>query len=456
MKAFRGAAATILPLGEDAVARAVEDGTLTKLPGIGASSAKVITAAVRGELPERLAKLEQEHAGPLTGGAWPRSRRHPTSRVSTASSSAEWARRTRRRAPRAWPARRAPPPGRAGRARRRRSRAARRAPTPAAARPPQPHRRSRRSAPRHEVSRARAPGRRGDRDRRPRLPRRCSHRRAREAGIAGSRRATRCRRRSHPHWTCRVARAAAPRDHRRRARADRSRSDRDGDARRASLARLSPTTRSRDDGRAALASTRGCRGSTSCASEHRSSARGPRRARCERARCAAACDRCRAQSGRRPGLAALLDGALHARRARSRGLGADHARRADARRAAVAARIKHLTSPASTSAHSTLALRRPPGAALARRGWLRRRCWQLLARRTRPARAHSIVFTARDAHRRRCTRARRRTRANVLWLELDAPNVTEPAAHLSHRFGHHVAVFAGATLHAFAGLGRRV
>ncbi len=68
VKAFRGAAATILPLGEDAVAQAVDAGTLTTLPGIGASSAKVITSAVRGELPERLAKLEREHAGPLTSG----------------------------------------------------------------------------------------------------------------------------------------------------------------------------------------------------------------------------------------------------------------------------------------------------------------------------------------------------------------------------------------------------
>ncbi len=46
----------------------MDAGTLTTLPGIGASSAKVITAAVRGELPERLAKLEKEHAGPLTSG----------------------------------------------------------------------------------------------------------------------------------------------------------------------------------------------------------------------------------------------------------------------------------------------------------------------------------------------------------------------------------------------------
>ena len=75
VKAFRGAAATILPMPPDEVARAVEDGTLTKLAGIGASSAKVITAAVRGEVPERLARLEKEHSGPLTdGGAEVRSR----------------------------------------------------------------------------------------------------------------------------------------------------------------------------------------------------------------------------------------------------------------------------------------------------------------------------------------------------------------------------------------------
>ena len=66
VKAFRGAAAAILPMDPDEVARAVEEGTLTQLPGIGASSAKVIEAAVRGEMPERLARLEAEHAGPLT------------------------------------------------------------------------------------------------------------------------------------------------------------------------------------------------------------------------------------------------------------------------------------------------------------------------------------------------------------------------------------------------------
>ncbi len=68
VKAFRGAAAVILPMPPDEVSRAVEDGSLTKLAGIGASSAKVISAAARGELPERLAALEAEHAGPLTDG----------------------------------------------------------------------------------------------------------------------------------------------------------------------------------------------------------------------------------------------------------------------------------------------------------------------------------------------------------------------------------------------------
>lgn len=68
VKAFRGAAAAILPLADDDVRRAAEDGTLTKLPGVGASSAKVITDAVAGRVPERLAKAEREHGRPLTAG----------------------------------------------------------------------------------------------------------------------------------------------------------------------------------------------------------------------------------------------------------------------------------------------------------------------------------------------------------------------------------------------------
>ncbi len=68
VKAFRGAAAAILPLPDEEVRSRVEDGTLTTIPGVGASSAKVIAAAARGELPERLAALEREHGGPLTEG----------------------------------------------------------------------------------------------------------------------------------------------------------------------------------------------------------------------------------------------------------------------------------------------------------------------------------------------------------------------------------------------------
>jgi putative hydrolase len=68
IKAFRSAAAAILPLAEDELAAKTAEGTLTDLPGVGASSAKVIAASVAGRVPERLAKLEEEYAGPLAPG----------------------------------------------------------------------------------------------------------------------------------------------------------------------------------------------------------------------------------------------------------------------------------------------------------------------------------------------------------------------------------------------------
>ena len=68
VKAFRGAAAALLPMPDEAVEAAVEAGTLTDLPGVGASSARVIEEAVRGRMPERLARLEEEHGGPVTAG----------------------------------------------------------------------------------------------------------------------------------------------------------------------------------------------------------------------------------------------------------------------------------------------------------------------------------------------------------------------------------------------------
>jgi putative hydrolase len=67
VKAFRSAADTILPLGDD-VADRVREGTLRELPGIGASTAEVIEAAVEGRTPARLAKLERETGGPLVQG----------------------------------------------------------------------------------------------------------------------------------------------------------------------------------------------------------------------------------------------------------------------------------------------------------------------------------------------------------------------------------------------------
>lgn len=68
IEAFRAAAAVILPLGAEEVARRVEDGTLTELSGIGPSTGAVISDAVRGVMPDRLAKLEAQHQGPLVSG----------------------------------------------------------------------------------------------------------------------------------------------------------------------------------------------------------------------------------------------------------------------------------------------------------------------------------------------------------------------------------------------------
>jgi putative hydrolase len=68
VKAFRAAAATILPLDPDEVATRVDQGTLRELPGIGSSTAEVIEAAVEGRTPARLARLEEEAGGQLVDG----------------------------------------------------------------------------------------------------------------------------------------------------------------------------------------------------------------------------------------------------------------------------------------------------------------------------------------------------------------------------------------------------
>ena len=68
VEAFRGAVGVINGLVEGEVARRVEDGTLTDLPGIGPSTAGVIEAAERGDLPDYLARQQAEHGGPLVEG----------------------------------------------------------------------------------------------------------------------------------------------------------------------------------------------------------------------------------------------------------------------------------------------------------------------------------------------------------------------------------------------------
>ncbi|MFT4287466.1 PHP domain-containing protein [Nocardioides sp.] len=68
VKAFRAAAATLLPMDAEEIAQAVASGTLTDLPGIGNSTATVIKEAVEGRVPERLRDLEEEYGGPLTDG----------------------------------------------------------------------------------------------------------------------------------------------------------------------------------------------------------------------------------------------------------------------------------------------------------------------------------------------------------------------------------------------------
>lgn len=66
VKAYRGAAAAILPLPADEVAERARAGTLTQLAGVGASTARVIGQAVEGRVPDKLAEAEAEYGAPLT------------------------------------------------------------------------------------------------------------------------------------------------------------------------------------------------------------------------------------------------------------------------------------------------------------------------------------------------------------------------------------------------------
>jgi len=68
VRAFRTAAATLDVLGPAEVADRVAAGTLTDVKGIGAVTAKVVTEAYAGQLPDYLARLEGEVSGPVTAG----------------------------------------------------------------------------------------------------------------------------------------------------------------------------------------------------------------------------------------------------------------------------------------------------------------------------------------------------------------------------------------------------
>lgn len=66
VKAYRGAAAAILPLPADEVAERARSRTLTELAGVGASTARVISQAVEGRVPDKLAETEEQYGAPLT------------------------------------------------------------------------------------------------------------------------------------------------------------------------------------------------------------------------------------------------------------------------------------------------------------------------------------------------------------------------------------------------------
>ena len=69
VQAYRKAAAAILALPEAEVARRAAEGTLTELAGVGTSTARVISDAVAGRTPERLAEAEEQYGVlPVAGG----------------------------------------------------------------------------------------------------------------------------------------------------------------------------------------------------------------------------------------------------------------------------------------------------------------------------------------------------------------------------------------------------
>jgi putative hydrolase len=69
VQAYRKAAAAILPLPADELVRRADEGTLTDLPGVGRSTARVIADAVAGRVPDRLTQAEEQYGAlPAAGG----------------------------------------------------------------------------------------------------------------------------------------------------------------------------------------------------------------------------------------------------------------------------------------------------------------------------------------------------------------------------------------------------
>ncbi len=69
VQAYRKAAAAILALPEAEVSQRAAEGTLTDLAGVGTSTARVISDAVAGRTPERLAEAEEQYGVlPVAGG----------------------------------------------------------------------------------------------------------------------------------------------------------------------------------------------------------------------------------------------------------------------------------------------------------------------------------------------------------------------------------------------------
>ncbi|MEO7236522.1 MAG: PHP domain-containing protein [Lapillicoccus sp.] len=68
VEAFRNAAKTIATISPDEVAQRAEQKSLKDLPGVGDSTAAVITQAALGELPAYLASLQEKESEPLARG----------------------------------------------------------------------------------------------------------------------------------------------------------------------------------------------------------------------------------------------------------------------------------------------------------------------------------------------------------------------------------------------------